>query len=175
MPDDIEPLHARALAELVAKLRAAPGVAALVPEQVFGPDAESLARAGEWARCVAVSAGNRHGALRPGPVRLIVQRDAWVECRAESAEVRNMLAAAVVHALNGAGGGAAFQHCIHSTNFPMKDGPGDPPQYVSITHVFALHCVMPAGSGDATANTPPSKLTPPAAPPRLKPETRTDG
>lgn len=176
MADELEPLHAAALAEVVAKLKAAPGVAALVPEQVFGPDAESLAHAGEWARCVTVSAGKRHGAQKAGAVALLVQRDAWIECRAESDVVRNMLASAVVHALNGCGGGKAFQHCIHSDNFPAKDGPGEPPQHVSITHVFGLFCAMPKDPQVARATAaPPPKLTPPAAPPRLKPEKRTDG
>lgn len=167
MSEPLEKLHADALAEVVKRLRESPAVAALVPAQVFGP---GDAGAGEWARCVVVTPGRRYGGT-PGTVALLVPRDAKVEMRAESRDVLNLLAVAVVRALNGAAGKGGFQHCIHTNSTPSQDGPGDPPAYVSRADTFGLHAVQPKAAPTAESAPPaPPKITPPAAPPRLKSE-----
>lgn len=165
---DFEQVHSDALTMLASKLRNSPSVAALVPEQVFGPDAESLARAGEWARAVLVSAGKNYGSQprRPDQPPLLCQRDAKVELRAESPEVLSLLAVAVVRTLGGSTGGVAYQHCVHTHTSPAADGPGG--EYVARTDVFALHCVQPDLPARAVAPPPKVGKAPHAAPPRAK-------
>jgi hypothetical protein len=170
VPEDVpelEPLHAEVLAAVVDRLRGHAAVSALVPEQVFGPGADDLARAGEWARCVIVTPGRNYG-TRDNP-KLLVQRDVWVEMRAENQEVLNLLAKTVVKALNGATG-AKFQHCVHTHSNPSVDGPGG--AYASRKDVFGLHCKPPAGAKQGAAPPPPKieKKAPAANPPKLKKE-----
>lgn len=154
---ELEPNHRAALAEIAERLRGNRAVAALVPAQVFGPGADDLARAGEWARCVLVTPGRNHGGGTDP--RLLVQRDAWIEMRAESQEVLDLLARAVVKALAGAVG-KTFQHCVHTHSNPAADGPG----YLSRKDVFGLHVRAPAGRAPG-AGAPPKIGTVPAAPP----------
>lgn len=170
---EIEPLHLQGLNAVARRLRESTGVAALCPEQVFGPDAESLARAGEWGRCVLVTAGRKYGES-PGAENLLVQRDARVEMRAESQDVLNMLANAVVKALNGRTDGVV-QHYIHSHSGESEDGPNGEGR--SRTDKFAMHMVMVKQKGAAAVPPPPKAepKQPVAAPPKLVKEKKANG
>jgi hypothetical protein len=173
MADELEPTQKAALEAVADRLRKSQAVAALVPDHVFGPDAASLARAGEWARCVTVQAGKKYPSppWKPGQPPLLCQRDALVTMRAESPEMLSLLAVAVVRALNGSESLPAYQHCVHTNNAAAADGPGEPPQYVARVDTFALHCKAPDAPAPAPA--PPAKVVAvpaPAPPPKLKEE-----
>lgn len=156
-------LHANMLAEVVRQLKASPAVAALVPEQVFGPDEAD--GASEWARCVVVRPGKVYGPPA-GEVALIVQRDAKVEMRAENQELLNRLAVAVVRTLNGAEGGEKFQKAVHTHSGESGNGPHGTR---TRTDVFGAYMIQPARAGEtAAAAPPPAKLEPVAAPKKLK-------
>lgn len=161
---ELEQLHAAALAELTDKIHAAPAVKALCPEQVFGPDDE--AQAAEWSRCVVVRPGRNYGTQNKKR-RLLVQRDAKVEFRAESLDVLNMLARAVVLAVNGAVGQAGFKQCVHTNSGPASNEKG----HWERTDVFGLHCVQAAEAEEVKAMEavrPPTRVTgiPAANPPK---------
>lgn len=151
MTDELEPLHAKALAEVVKRLRESPAVAVLIqPEHVFGPDAESLAAAEEWARCVLVKAGRNHGAPPASAVKLAARRDALVEIRAENGYALEMLLGAADGALHGAVGrsGDGFQHSIREQDRLTGGGNG----FVSVTLTYALSCVPEGGAAKVAAS-----------------------
>lgn len=173
MADELEPLHAAAIDALASKLKNSPAVTALVPEQVFGPTEQDAAK--EWARCVLVTAGRRRDPAGNHAGRMLVQRDAKIEMRAENQAVLDMLASAVVRAINGAVGGSAFQHCVLTNTPPSEDGPGEPPAYRVRVDTYGLHCVRPASAVEpaAPAVPPPARVSlkaPVSAPPKLKKE-----
>lgn len=155
MAEELEKLHADALAEVAAKLRAHPAVKALVPDHVFGHDQQEDAR--QWARCVIVQPGKNYGfrEQRKGQPALLCQRDALVIMRAENQAVLDMLAVAVVLCLNGEVSKVGFEQCIHTSSQDSADGPGNPPEYRERRDRYGLHIKQPKAEGEVQAIAPP--------------------
>jgi hypothetical protein len=160
----LEPLHAAALDGIRRKLAAHPVVTALVPAQVF---ADGDSAADEWARCAIVKPGKNYGTPKDAQRRkLLGQRDAWVECRAESGEVLNALCEAVVKALNGAVGtmdADGLMQIVHTHTGKQNDWAGG----VLRTLVFGAFVVAPSEPEAASARASVPRAVEPPAPPKL--------